>query len=187
MKRSLSSHLAVLGLSACIGLAGVTIPMAQSWAQTGSTRQNYAYSTDNSSRLVVPSRWEERSDLNAEANLQVADLRAEEYLITISEPKSDFPGNWTFRNHADVTRQLLLDNLGGAASVSSPSQLTINGRQAIQYEIRATIQGLKVVYLHTTVDGANTYHQLLAWTLADRYPNNQSVLQTTINSFEEVR
>ena len=187
MKRLLSSHLAVLGLSTLVGLVGVTIPTTQSLAQTGSTRQNYAYSTDNGSRLSVPGRWEERGDLNAEANLQVADLRAEEYLIVISEPKSDFPGNWTFRNHADVTRQLLLDNLGTAASVSSPSQLTINGRQAVQYEIRAEIQGLQVVYLHTTVDGANTYHQLLAWTLANRYPNNQSVLQTAIGSFQEVR
>ena len=187
MKRSLASNLAVLGLSALVGLAGVTIPATQSLSQTGSTRQNYVYSTDNGSRLRVPVRWGEQTDLNAGANLQVGDLRAEEYLIVISEPKSDFPANWTFRNHSDVTRQLLLDNLGVQASVSSPSQLTVNGRQAVQYEIRTQLQGLKVVYLHTTVDGEDTYHQLLSWTLADRYPRNQSVLQSAIASFEEVR
>lgn len=187
MQRTLSSNLAVLGMSALVALVGVTLPATQSLGQTGISRLNYVYSSNNASRVNVPGRWLERSDLNTEANLQVADLRAEEYLIIISEPKSDFPGNWTFRNHADVTRQLLLDNLGVNASVSSPAQIEIDGRQAVQYEIRTEIQGLQVVYLHTTVDGDNTYHQLLAWTLADRYPRNQTVLRSAISSFEEVR
>ncbi|MGK7913513.1 MAG: hypothetical protein AB4050_18830 [Synechococcus sp.] len=187
MQRTLTSNLAVLGLSAFATLVGVMLPATQSISQTGISRLNYVYSADNGSRVNVPGRWLEQGDLNGEADLQVADLRSEEYLIVISEPKVDFPSNWTFRNHADVTRQLLLDNLGTAASVSSPSQLTINGRQAIQYEIRTEIQGLRVVYLHTTVDGENTYHQLLAWTLADFYPRNQTVLKSAISSFEEVR
>ena len=188
MKRTLSSTVAVVGMSALVALVGVTVPATRSLSQTGSSRQqqNYVYSNDDGSRLNVPTRWQEMNDLNSEANLQVADLRAEEYLIVLSEPKSAFPGNWTFQEHSDITRQVLLDNLGVPASVSSPTELTINGRQAVQYEIRTEVQGLQVVYLHTTVDGQDSFHQLLAWTLTSRFPRNQSVLQTAIASFEEV-
>ena len=182
-----SSRSAVLGLSALIALAGVTVPATQVLSQTGVSRQqqNFVYASDDSTRLNVPVRWQVQRDLNPEANLQVADLRSEEYLIVITESKAQFP-QWTFRDHSDATLDLLLNNLGVEASISPPSKLTIGGRQAVQYEIRTEIQGLPIVYLHTTVDGQNNYHQLLAWTLESRFSFNQSVLQGAIASFEEV-
>jgi hypothetical protein len=60
----------------------------------------------------VPPRWSDRLQLNDEADIQAGGLFAETYVIVLSESKLDLPG-MTLMQHADLTRQGLLDSLRG--------------------------------------------------------------------------
>ena len=50
-------------------------------------------------------------------------------------------------------------------------------------EVRGRIDNLPVVYLHTTIEGAEHYYQVVAWTSAENYPSAKGELQTVIGSF----
>ena len=126
-------------------------------------------------------------ELNDVAQLQTGDARAETYLIVISELKSNFAGNFTFRQHSDSSRQGVLDGLKGGKVVGDPKDLVINGRPAVQYAIEGVAENIPVLYLHTTIDGKDSFHQVLAWTLSSRAGTHRGVLEDVTNSFTENR
>ena len=64
--------------------------------------------------------------------------------------------------------------------------MTVNGRPALQYEIRATIDKIKVVYLHTTVDGKDFFHQVIGWTRPSSLEKNRPILDSILNSLKEI-
>ena len=65
--------------------------------------------------------------------------------------------------------------------------MEINEQPAIQYEIEGSTSGLRIVYLHTTVESDSAYNQLLAWTLRSKYSENKSLLKDVINTFTQTR
>jgi hypothetical protein len=140
-------------------------------------------STDGKSQVVVPEGWATQTDLNDAANLQIADVANENYLIVISEPKADFD-NISIEKHSEITRGFILNSIEGD-QVSAPVNLTINGHPALQYEITGTIDNINVVYYHTTVETGSNFHQILAWTLPSKLDANKPVLESVINSFQE--
>lgn len=144
-------------------------------------------STDGKSQVVMPKGWSKQTDLHDDAELQAANRRRELYLIVLTEAKQDFPAGTTFKDHAKLTLDSLQSNLSGAELVRGPTEITINGRSALQSEIQGTIDGLNVVYIHTTVDGKENFYQLLSWTLRDKLSSNRSEMESIINSFAEAK
>ncbi|MBM3156433.1 MAG: hypothetical protein FJ004_04020 [Chloroflexi bacterium] len=126
------------------------------------------------------------SDLNDEADIQVANTKKEAYVIVLSEFKMDFSDDITVEVHSDITRQILLDSLENVIISDEPVELQINGRRALQYEISGRVEGINVVYLHTTVDGEEGFHQIIAWTLPSKYDKNKPLLDSVVNSFREI-
>jgi hypothetical protein len=139
--------------------------------------------TDNSSQVSVPNGWKSDPQLHDTAQLQVSNRASEEYLIVLSESKEDFQ-NMTLEKHSETTRATFLKSLTGP-TVSEPATLTINGLPAVQYEIHGSINNLNVIYLHTTIESAKNFHQLIAWTLRSRFEKNKTDLQQVISSFKE--
>lgn len=144
-------------------------------------------STDGTSSVVVPGDWKVMAELHDEAELEVGQPVKETYAIVLTERKAELEllDIATIEKHSEITRTDLVSGLVGA-KVEGPKELEINGMKAIQYEITAKLEGLDVVWLHTTIDGKEHIHQLLAWTLADRLSRNRPVLDGVITSFEEV-
>ena len=62
----------------------------------------------------------------------------------------------------------------------------VNGKDAVQYEIRGQVDGTAVVYLHTTVRGDENYYQVVGWTRADAFNRYRDELQQVITSFRGV-
>jgi hypothetical protein len=54
------------------------------------------------------------------------------------------------------------------------------------YEITAELNDTKLAYLHTTVETANNYHQVIAYTSQDDFAKNRTEMEEVINSFQEV-
>jgi len=133
-------------------------------------------------QVTCPSAWIVY-DLHDDADIEVAHGREELYLIVLSEPKLGFLG--TLEEHSSETRSALSETLANVQE-SGPRELTINGQRAIQYTIRARVDGVDVVYLHTTIETDENYHQVVAWTLKSLFSKKEGVLQEVIASVEEI-
>lgn len=121
--------------------------------------------------------------MHDQGDIQVSRGWDELYLVVLTEAKEDFD-ELDYEEHSDLTRGALVGNLKNTG-VSAPKQLTIGGLPAVQYEIRGTGFGLNLVYLHTTVDGKDHFHQILAWTLRSKFAKNGPILAKTTASFRE--
>ncbi|MBI4161553.1 MAG: hypothetical protein HY509_03805 [Acidobacteria bacterium] len=162
----------LLGLTAGCGAVGNTSPRTLT-------------STDGLTRVLVPPGWAVRQDLNDEADLQVGDVRNNAFLIVLSESKGDFEA-MDYLAHSRLTREGFLQSLATAQVTAGPFDLDIHGRRAVKYELSATVNGVRIVYFHVTVDGTRAFHQILAWTVPSQLERNQQALDFLVNSFQEV-
>lgn len=141
-------------------------------------------SVDGKLRITVPAGWVEKKGLNDSADLQAAYPRSEMYVVVLSEPKQDLH-EMTLDQHSKLTREALLEGVKNPV-VTGPFALQVNGRPAVQYEIRGAVDHVNVVYLHVTVDGVKYFHQILAWTVPSRFAANKATLEGVIQRFQEL-
>jgi hypothetical protein len=69
------------------------------------------------------------------------------------------------------------------ASATEPVSLTIDGHPALQDELTGTEKGTNVVFLHTTVDDRDHFHQVLAGTLKPRWHKQNQLLREVTTRF----
>ena len=143
------------------------------------------FSPDKSMSISIPKGWVEDRELHDTADLQASNRAEECYIIVLTDSKDDFE-DMTLVKHSETTRKSLLSSLT-APEVLGPTKMTIDGKPALQYEIRGSIDNLKVTYLHTTVETPKHFQQILTWTLRSRFDKNKPILQQVATSFREVR
>jgi hypothetical protein len=140
-------------------------------------------SSDGKVQVSAPPSWKTTTNLNDKAELQVSDSAKEMYLIVLTDRRADY-SDMTLEKHATGT----LDTLTNAMTSSNrvgPKRLTIDGNTAVQYEVRGEIKNLNVIYIHTTVETAKHFQQIVTWTLQSTYADREDVLKGIINSFKE--
>lgn len=142
-------------------------------------------SADGKVQATIPGNWEKKSGLHEDGLLQAANLREENYVVVIPDNKADLEDGMTVEEHSDLTRSTIMANVKNCQQTAGPIMLTINGRPAVQYELRGVVSGIKVVYLHTTADGDDKFYQILAWTMPSNYQKNKPILESVVNSFKE--
>lgn len=142
-------------------------------------------SADGKAQVTTPGNWKKRTDLHEDGMLQTADIIGENYFVVISDNKADLEDGMTVEEHSDLTRSTIMANVKDCQQTAGPIMLTINGRSAVQYELRGVVSGVKIVYLHTTADGDDMFYQILAWTMPSSYQKNKPILESVVNSFKE--
>jgi hypothetical protein len=151
----------------------------------GSEEGQVLTSTDGQSQVSLPKGWKEHPGLNDMAEIQAANASKNLYIIVLTESKEDFE-KMTLVKHSGLTRDGLMEGLS-SAEYSGPQKLTVDGKPAIQYIIRGAYDNTNIVYLHTTVEGAKNYYQILVWTIKSGYQKNSAELQQMIEGFKEVQ
>jgi hypothetical protein len=141
-------------------------------------------SKDGHFEITVPGAWKEEKSLNDSADLQASHRPSEMYVVVLSEPKVDLD-NMTLEGHSKLTRQALIDGVKNP-QVSPPFAIKVGDMAAMQYEIRGSMDGVNIVYLHTTAESPNFFHQILAWTVPSRFEKNKDTLQKVVGMFREV-
>lgn len=141
-------------------------------------------SADGRFEITVPGGWKEEKNLNDSADLQASHRPSEMYVVVLSEPKTDLD-EMTLEGHSKLTRQALIDGVK-KPQVSPPFALKVGDMAALQYEIRGSMDGVNIVYLHTTAESPNFFHQILTWTVPSRFEKNKDTLQKVIAMFREV-
>lgn len=132
--------------------------------------------------LNMPSHWSEIKDLNEEASLSMGNLFREEYLIVIAEVKADYDGSLT--DYSNLTVSSMTDSIENPTT-KEPLSLSINGLPAIQQEFSGSIDRTKIAYLHTSIEGAEHYYQIIGWTIPSRKATAFKVIQDVIDSSKE--
>lgn len=124
--------------------------------------------------------------MNDDATIEAANAYGEKYVIVITEPKSDFRFMKMndIKDYGDLAVKLMKDS-SPLMSVSPSTRLKINGKTAVRYEMKGTVDGIKVVYWLTAVEGNQHFHQVLTWTLASQEYKNKDALEKVTNSFRE--
>ena len=148
------------------------------------TEDKVVAASDKRSEIRVPASWTAMK-LNDAAEIQVGSEDDDTYVIVLNELKEDLDG-WNLEKHSRVTLGKLLADLS-YPTVTGPKSLTIDGHPAVQYEIRAASNGHKMVYLHTTVDDATMFSQILAWTVPSKIETMKPLFAKVIASFREVK
>jgi len=139
--------------------------------------------SDKATQVTVPSDWSVL-ELNDVAEIEVGNAGESAYLIVINELKEDLFG-WNLEKHSRVTLGGLLGTLS-FPTVNGPKSLKIGGSPAVQYEVSGALEGQKIIYIHTTVDGPNRLSQILAWTIPSRVETVRPKLMKAVESFREV-
>ena len=140
-------------------------------------------SADGKVRIDLPKGWRKLDSPNPDATLLAGNPSKDEYLMVISHSRKDFDG--TLEDHAKTTLAGVLGNVTNP-DVTEPISRTVNGMRAIQREIRGVVENRKVAYLHTSIEGADAYHQVLAWTLQSQHDTSFPVLRQAVESFREI-
>lgn len=135
--------------------------------------------------ITVPGGWKEQDGLNDRADLQAGARIANLFVIVLVESKEDLD-NISLEGHSDLTRLALMDSLTNIDQ-SEPKHLMIDKKPALQYEIRGTMDHVKIVYLHTTVESPTRFYQILAWTIPSRWRKDQGTLKKVTNYFRELK
>lgn len=135
-------------------------------------------------QITVPAGWNKKDDLNESADLQAGHRLASLYVIVIKDSKEDMPG-MSIEDHSAITRETLMESLSDT-KLSQPQYLTIDNKQALQYEIRGIIDKIKIVYLHTTVESPSHFYQIVAWTLPSRWEKTHATLRQVTENFREL-
>lgn len=134
-------------------------------------------------RVRLPPGWRPTSGLNASATLQARHAFRERYLIVISESREDFPPTVDLNEHsARTVFQLAADYQLLAHTESRDVQVA--GFRALQIELQMVANGTLITYLHTTVEGARAWHQVLGWATRSQY--SREAFESLLEGFVEL-
>ena len=136
--------------------------------------------------IVVPEGWIKMGeDMRRSHDIYAAQPEQQLYATVLSEDETGI-SQFGLEDNSAQYRELIKDELDNFEGETRTSVNRIDGRPALQYEIRGTVDDQSVVYLHTTVEGTNDYYQVVGWTSADRYRENKNVLEKVVESFEGI-
>jgi hypothetical protein len=144
-------------------------------------------SNDGSIQIQVPAGWSLTTDLNARAELQIRSPKRDVGLVILTELKTDFRTGMTYREHSELTRNAFMKKVSDAKIVRGPTDLVIHARPALQCEIHGLDKDSRFAALHTTIDGRDSFHQVLITTTPSLLERNRTTFQEILNSITEIK
>src|SRR5699024_2193606 len=139
----------------------------------------------NEFQISALDSWKDaEGELNDEADLQIYNMKNEKYFITLMETKEDFD-DFSLKGYFDLVTEPFLSSLDKYEQ-GEVKEITINGNDALQYTLEASLDNIIVVYLVTVIETPTHYGQLLAWTLESKWYDNKYEYFDMVNSFKPV-
>lgn len=131
--------------------------------------------------VMLPIGWEQITDysLNDVAQLQAHNKNPELYFLLYAINKSDVTisyEDWAEKNYTNFTNSLK------DVEVTDTAETRAGGNRADQIEFTADLEGIKLKYLMTFVEGENYYGQMLCWCGESDYQDNLSAFVATVRS-----
>jgi hypothetical protein len=134
-------------------------------------------------QLQLPVGWRRAQALNEQAAVQISDAARQRFAVVISEAREDFDPTVDLSDHAARSLTQLSDSLRVLA-INGPTERLVGGFRAVQFEVEGYDQGVRLVYLHTTIEGRRAIHQVLEWSTRSTY--DRAVFDLLLDGFEEL-
>lgn len=141
------------------------------------------YSDDKRMSLTTPTDWKGERRLNPEAAIGVANIRDNLYAVVLRENKLPFGSDFNLLRYSELITQGLKKSTQEFYVQQAPRQLSINGLAAQQAALAAKVDGINIIYVITTLETAEHFYVIYAWTLASRFPAQQALLKQVSESF----
>ena len=125
------------------------------------------------------------SDLHEDASIQLGSHARQAYFVVLTDPKMDLEDGLGFRGHSRITRSSMKEAMKGYEAKRVRDEFFLNGMKGCQYRISGTVDGVKIVYLHTTLESSEYFHQVLAWSVPSKFKDNRPLFRELISSFKE--
>lgn len=145
--------------------------------------QSVIINPDSSFSFELPDRYQPTS-VNPEATLQFADTLRESFFLVIPESKEDLFG-WNLVRHNRITVARLLVQTD-FPELSGPEPLELDGHPAVRHTIAGAVQGVRISYLHTTIELPDQFLQVLAWTQQSKWDALLRELEEIVGSFRRL-
>ena len=170
--------LIVWGVLIALGIAGALLaPNPGDEALTESV-----VSDDGRFRMRVPSSWVETDRLVEGAELQAEHESEELYVVVQMLPAVDFEPSLDLEGFARLAREGILESLENGRLRSGPVDLVIGGRPAIQVELEGSTDGVRIVYVYTTMEVREGFVEVIAWTIPSLIDDTRPLLQSITGS-----
>lgn len=92
--------------------------------------------------------------------------------------------NFSLQEYYDAITEPFLSTLD-SPNQGDVNEVTINGNQALQYTLEASIDNINIVYLAAVIETPTHYGQLMAWTVKSKWDEYEEEYTELINSFKE--
>ena len=134
-------------------------------------------------QMQLPNGWRRAQALNEQAALQISDPARQRFAVVISEAREDFDPSVDLSDHAARSLTQLSDSLRLLA-INGPTERSVGGFRAVQFEVEGYDQGVRLVYLHTTIEGRRAIHQVLEWSTRSAY--DRAAFEAVLDGFTEL-
>lgn len=150
-----------------------------------SLRGKVLESTQAPIQLALPRGWQAAPNrtLHNSADLDAYNPGREIYLVVLGEERSQVQFNQLEENAAEY-RRLLTRGFAGQPEEARTNLDRVDNFPAVQYEIRGKVGSQAVVYLHTTTEVGTKYYQIVVWTPAERYADNEAAMRRIVEDFQ---
>ena len=173
----------IFALFGIIGTVGLVVrSTARGIAKAHDTRKSSPRITskDGSCSVETPSTWSDIPELHPDAGIACGNKFQEQYLIVLADSKVDFAGD--LQAHDRVTVQSMNEAMTGT-TIAEPEARVIGGCPALYRRISGTAGNIRVVYHRASVESADSFYQIITWTLASRDAEATPRLLEAIHSF----
>lgn len=146
--------------------------------------------------MELPTSLSITHNLNDEASLQYQDIIKELYVIVIDEPKSEFNEALEVFMLKDAYTQdlegytsLVMDIFTQGVNIyesSEPQMTTINGLDAVLLSFEGNSDNVDVFFKFGIIEGADTYYQIMTWTLLNKKDRFREQMSEMIMTFKEL-
>jgi hypothetical protein len=156
----------VASISLSTRLTTTSAPIAQATIPPEAEAfSNKLTSDDGSVSVRLPDDWRENKSVLEQVDTPVeigaSAPSEEEFLILAASPRSDVPASLA---SISENRARKIASLNENGTFSEALGLQINGNDAIQREVRTTIEDVDLVYLLTIIEGDERLVEVLLWT-----------------------
>ena len=119
-------------------------------------------------------------DLHDEAELELGDLVANEYLIVLREPKADFDGS--LQSYAEFVAENMQEASDSDAELKF-EHVSLGGCPGLRVSFPGVVDRLRLRYDLTCVETADAYCQVVCWTTQSRFAQAKPRFDAVLESF----
>lgn len=156
------------------------------WLQLGkdSAETREIIATDLLTAIDVPKNWRSMPDDHEDASIFAGNLFAENYVLVISEFKSEVPVK-TLKEYLGLVTAHARSQMASHFVMHEEFETDYRGLPAFFYRFQGMESGHPIIFIGNVIETEQCFHHVMTWTLAHREARNRPILDTVRMSFRE--